>query len=306
MRYRWVPVVLLGLLAACGPIKPPKPPEPPPAECLPGVAWCVAGQSCGMCKHNPTPDPGHCEMAPPCATPPPVEPPPVTPPPATGCAVDEAKLIVVDGAAAAMTKAVTDAMKPLGDTTGKPPAQTLEALAAGVRAGGACAVAGQEAVFVRHPDGLWDEYHAVYFGTGALIPGGKWMAAHREPAAPPVSSLCGEPAPPPLVDFNLHCGNRWCDATPILYGCDFCAAIGLGEMPGLPGVKRCNCPAGNEDNGPKRMACERQVIGGAALWRSSTGVEVDPGNHLQARCSSACSWIEVCKADGTKCSRVTQ
>ena len=93
MRYRWVPVVLLGLLAACGPIKPPKPPEPPPAECLPGVAWCVAGQSCGMCKHNPTPDPGHCEMAPPCATPPPVEPPPVTPPPATGCAVDEAKLM---------------------------------------------------------------------------------------------------------------------------------------------------------------------------------------------------------------------
>jgi len=296
MRYRWVPVVLLGLLflGAKGCPTPAPTPTPPP---IPDPApICQPGATCG-CWHHP---PGEqWQKLPDC-------PPPVTPPPATGCAVDEATLIVVEGVGPAMTKAVTDAMKPLGDTTGKPPAQTLEALAAGVRAGSACAVAGQEAVFVRRPDSRWDEYHAVYFGTGALIPGGKWMAAHREPGPPPVTSLCGEPVPPPLVDFNLHCGNRWCDATPILYGCDFCAAIGLGEMPGLPGVKRCNCPAGNEDNGPKRMACERQVIGGAALWRSSTGVEVDPGNHLQARCSSACSWIEVCKADGTKCSRVTQ
>jgi hypothetical protein len=218
-------------------------------------------------------------------------------------------MVVVPGSPT-MQPVVTAAMKRVVNFSGTPQAM-LERLAVEIRGAGTCAFAGKEAVFVLDDLKFWQEFHAVYHAdgiTGQWIPGGKYMATHRgdQTVPPPVMTLCGEPVPPPLVDFNLHCGNRWCDATPILYGCEFCAAIGLGEMPGQPGVPRCNCPAGNEDNPAKRMACERQVIGGAALWRSSTGVEVNPENHLQARCSSSCTWISVSKADGTHEVRVTQ
>ena len=96
---RWLTVMLfllawdLSMGASCGGIKPPQPPAtcpeacpagthcegtvcvadpPPPVECLPGVPWCTAGQTCGNCKHNPTSDPTHCEMAPACPPPVPV------------------------------------------------------------------------------------------------------------------------------------------------------------------------------------------------------------------------------------------
>ena len=340
---RWFPVLLVLPFLGAAPSCPPKPtpsptPTPPvnlcadhpnlcaegsvcvdtpdgpvceaaPVECLPGVPWChemTPPASCGNCKHQPPGQP--CQMAPACPQPIPTP----TPTPPSGCWSDESKMVAVAGPAT-MTSTVTTAMKKLENVSGAPH-YMLEALAAEIVKGGTCAFAGQEAVFVLNAAKLWEEFHAVFFAdgvTGQWITGGKWMANHRgdQGVPPPVSDACGEPVPPPLVDFNLHCveSRKWdCDATPIVYGCEFCAAIGLGEMPGQPGVKRCNCPPGNEDTPIKRMACERKVIGGAALWRSSTGVEVNPENHLQARCSSACSWIEVCKTDGTKCTRVTQ
>lgn len=62
---------------------PPDPPPEPPAVCMPGVPWChETGQACStpdaQCKHNPTSDPDHCELAedcPPTTPEPPVEPP---------------------------------------------------------------------------------------------------------------------------------------------------------------------------------------------------------------------------------------
>jgi hypothetical protein len=110
---RVLPLVLLPLLfgAAKCPVPAPSPspsptatptpaptptPTPTPApECLPGVPWChdlVPPAQCSSvaqpCKHNPTQDPAHCELAPACATPepPPTPPPPTPPPPAGGCA----------------------------------------------------------------------------------------------------------------------------------------------------------------------------------------------------------------------------
>jgi hypothetical protein len=209
-----------------------------------------------------------------------------------------------------MLSVVTSSIKALSAKSGDPNVM-LGWLAAEIVNRGTCAFAGQEAVFVLNGDKNWEEYHAVYFNdgiTGIWIENGKYVANWKaeQTVPPPTSDTCGEPVPPPLTDFSLHCGRTWCDATPSVHGCDFCAAIGLGEMPGQPGVQRCDCPAGNEDDPVKRQACELQVLGGAAFWRSDSGVEINQNNHLQARCSSPCTWIEVCKNDGTKCTRVGQ
>lgn len=78
-----LPTILI--LGSCGFIPPPNPPTPPTPtpipECLPGIPWCDAvGQQCSTpevpCKHNPTQDPNHCELAPNCPEPPipPVDP----------------------------------------------------------------------------------------------------------------------------------------------------------------------------------------------------------------------------------------
>jgi hypothetical protein len=64
-------------------------PTPTPApECLPGVPWCnelTPPAQCSTpsvpCKHNPTSDPAHCQLAPACPTPAPTPTPTPTPPP---------------------------------------------------------------------------------------------------------------------------------------------------------------------------------------------------------------------------------
>ena len=73
-------VTVLLLLSACKipPIDYPSPPTPTPTPtpapvvCLPDIPWCSdTGQTCSTpgatCKHNPTQDPAHCELAPACA-----------------------------------------------------------------------------------------------------------------------------------------------------------------------------------------------------------------------------------------------
>jgi hypothetical protein len=93
-RFAWAWFIGATLIAGCGikppPVVEPTPPPPPIEECMAGVPWCGdVGQTCSTaenpCKHNPTQDPNHCELAPSC---PPVEPPeePPTEPPATECA----------------------------------------------------------------------------------------------------------------------------------------------------------------------------------------------------------------------------
>lgn len=308
----WAALVALAFFSGCGPVKPkPKPPEPPPVATPSPV--CQPGATCG-CYHRP---PGQdWQKLPDCAPKP-----PAGDDPPTGCVFNEHTAIAVDGvpAPAKVLLAVMDTITAMGDTKGAPPYPTLFAFASQLKAAGWCAVAGVEAVFVQDGD-LWFEFHVVYFGDGSLIPGGKYMGAHRAaavpvlvpsppPTPPPASYTCGDPVPPPMRDFNLHVGRQWVDATPSLYGCgykgagtNFCRDIGLGEMPGQPGVERCDCPAGNEDDPAGRSCREAWVVGGKPLWRSDGKVELHDSNPFLARCS-ACTWIEVCRADGTKCTR---
>lgn len=63
--------------------KPPIDPPPPPEPCMSEVPWCdEVDQTCSTeespCKHNPTQDPNHCELAPDCPVEP--DPPPIDPP----------------------------------------------------------------------------------------------------------------------------------------------------------------------------------------------------------------------------------
>jgi len=65
-------VIVFSYLSSCLP--PPIPP-PTPGPCLPDIPWCKdVGQTCStptsQCKHNPTSNPNHCEIAPDCPTPP--------------------------------------------------------------------------------------------------------------------------------------------------------------------------------------------------------------------------------------------
>jgi len=310
---RYVMIACLSLLG-CGPISPkpvPVPPVPVPPEPVPSPI-CQPRETCD-CWHRP---PGQdWQKLPDCV----VETPPGKPP--ADCAFNEHTAVPVpDMLAPAKVKlAIMETITAMGDTKGAPPQATLLAFESRLRASGWCAVAGIEAVFVK--DGsLWYEFHVVYFGDGSLIPGGKYMGAHRAVgdvvvtpppvvAPPPASYTCANPIPPPLRDFGLHVGRQWMDATPSVYGCgykgpgtNFCREIGLGEMPGQPGVERCDCPAGNEDDPVARSCREAFVVGGRPLWRSDGKVELHDTNPFLARCS-ACTWIEVCHADGTRCTR---
>jgi hypothetical protein len=191
----------------------------------------------------------------------------------------------------------------------------------GVVAGQSIKVSGQrsDAIFVnRKSTNRYEETHLFHSGTGCVATSSSTikMTYIRSGVTPTPPDACTDPQAPPLMKINMKCDKpgKWkCDGTPQVLGFEYkgpgtnyCAEIGLGEMPGQPGVVRRVCPLGNEDNAPRRQCWERRVLGGAALWRSSGDVEVNPSNHLQARCraGSTCSWIEVCHADGTKCTRV--
>lgn len=98
MVYRLVIVLGLVGLGSCGGHggQPPGPPNPTPTPwtCEIAAPWCdQVGQTCSkpgaLCVHNPTTDPNHCELAPPCSpvpipTPTPTPTPIPTPTPTPG------------------------------------------------------------------------------------------------------------------------------------------------------------------------------------------------------------------------------
>ena len=205
----------------------------------------------------------------------------------------------------------------------------------GVPAGQSISKEGQrsDALFVqRAGTALWEEMHLFDYGRACVATGpnavrriyrraaspGVPPPTAPPPVVPPPSSgyMCAAPEPPPLRDFNLHCQNsdgswkKWCDATPQVYGCgykgagtNFCDEIGLGEMPGQPGVVRCDCAAGNEDAPEARECREAWIVGGKPLWKTDGSLELHPENLFLARCSE-CKELSICKADGTKCTTV--
>jgi hypothetical protein len=209
-------------------------------------------------------------------------------------------------------------------------AVSAELGAAGVTAGQSIKKDGQrsDCMFVeRDKSRRYEETHLFHSGTGCAgtssnvikftyVRSGSTVPPTPTPDPPP-QDACTDPVPPPLLKINMTCNKpgKWkCDGTPQVLGFEYkgpgtnyCAEIGLGEMPGQPGVVRRICPLGSEDNAPRRQCWERRVLGGAALWHSFSGkVEVNPDNHLQARCAAGldCSWIEVCHAGGLQCTRV--
>ena len=286
-------------------------------------------------------DPGACPAKP--GTPPPPPPPP--PPPSQGCVLAGEPTETITGYAHEFGSQLNEAIHSLYPACDigsrcvikERPQAFQAAVEIKLRAMGLCAgqhAPGTDEIAVAKKAGSpWEGFH-IYAGDGWDNPNGDgtivWAPQAKRPVykapgtvspppPPPVTDACGEPVPPPLTDFNLtiHLGRRWpFDGTASVHGCgykgpgtNFCRDIGLPTMPNNPAVERCDCPAGNESDGAKRSACERKVIGepgppANALWRGNGTVEVNPDNHLLAACSG-CTWIEVCKADGTKCTRVT-
>lgn len=172
-----------------------------------------------------------------------------------------------------------------------------------------------DSVSVKTADGVFEEWHAVYFGNGCIIEGSNAMkngwvcpgctvqGPEPEPTPePPSSSGCSAPVTPKVNRWNLKPHNRWYDSTPLFYGKGedgYCAKIGFPD--------RLFCPARSECPGFKceeRAACEKVGIGGLPLWRCEVGqAEVNENPYL-ARCPEG-TWIEVCSADGTVCERKT-
>ena len=204
----------------------------------------------------------------------------------------------------------------------------------GVIAGQSIAKSGQrsDCLWVnRTGTNLYEEAHLFDYGRACVATGqnavkhvylraksGTPPPAQPPPVTPPVtppptSYTCANPIPPPLQGFNLQCQNsdgswkKWCDGTPQVYGCgykgsgtNFCDEIGLGEMPGQPGVVRCDCAPGNEDDPVARECREAYIVGGKPLWKTDGVIELHDTNPFLARCSN-CTEISICKADGTKC-----
>lgn len=189
--------------------------------------------------------------------------------------------------------------------------ETNGLVAAELRKQGYCATGPwTDATAILAPDGYYEEMHVCSTGDGCYTGNPyklAWKYNGQGPSQPPIADGCSDPEPPPLYSFSgpvLH-GNWW-DGTPVVNDHAYCVSVGMGTMP--DGVQpRNQCPPRSECPGLKceeRAACERQIMGGLATWRSDGPVEVNQSNenHLQARCS-ACSWIEVCDAAGRICKR---
>ena len=177
----------------------------------------------------------------------------------------------------------------LGDLTGHAPNENLQKLRDKLRSYGLCAIGGEadsEAVFIRRPDALVEENHAVFFGNGSWTGSGsgKFMGCHDD------HSGCPPPAPPPVSKFVIKAHNNLWDATAKTCNQPYCAAIGSDQL--------C-CPVRLEDD-PYKMAC--QELWGTPVW-SSNGTIVPTDNPYQVRCKG-CTWIQICTPDLTVCDSV--
>jgi hypothetical protein len=190
---------------------------------------------------------------------------------------------------------------------------------AGIAASQAVSSSGQKAdhLWVRRSPSSkdWNASKLFFYGNGCLITGDGAFTVHGwytfvggDPTPPPVdppptSGSCTAPLPPKvwtaetLPDgwgsdqigqprWELGCvphGNV-VDCTPKVapHACDYCAAIGMGDIGGQP---RCGCPVRNECPGFKceeRAACEAYLTGGTQLVaRNGATCEYANNNPLQ-------------------------
>jgi len=143
---------------------------------------------------------------------------------------------------------------------------------------------------------------------------GAWIPPDVTPTPPPTTTGCTDPVTPKVDKWNLKPHNKWIDATPQFYNRETERWDGTtitGYCDAAKFVDRLHCPARSECPGYKceeREACEQIGIGGKPhskpLWRCEQGTaEVNPENPLQAACAGG-GWIEVCRSDGTGCTRL--
>lgn len=323
MLYGLMVVACLVLLYGCPPIQippPPKPPPPttptpPPPECMPGVPWChEAGQTCSSeakpCKHNPSADPAHCELAPACPKPPDPPPPPdpPAPPVPSNCDGEPGPIIrdrrpelgaSINAALAAVTGCAPGSRCVVRERPQEFQRRVIERL----RADGLCA--GQHepgitdeiavATSTTAPREGWHIYAGAWddpAGTGTVVwsPGAARPAYAAPagpppqgpppppPSTPPPAGACGAPVPPPLgkIAAKVHTtGPAWTvlDSTPLV-GPDiaFCASIGYTDG-------RQFCPVRPE--GPEHVAarrCWEDERTGGIEWRGTGGEALPDGN----------------------------
>lgn len=204
---------------------------------------------------------------------------------------------------------VNQAKAKMADPCGQDPSASLERFAQTVRDMGYCAGKMSDSVFILAPDQLWEEHHVIAYTTGcySLTSNGykaAWPYNGTNPTPPPLVS-CTDPVPTyeQLKYKTPGQHNQWYDTTALQSSaCDYCAAIGMGEMG--DGSTRCECPTRSECPGYKceeRVACESKFN---PQWNCSNGpAEVKSDNPYMARCGDGSSYIEACAPDGTKCQR---
>lgn len=266
-------------------------PEPVcPATCPVGQVCTDPAKGCELidCRVTTCPAGSHCEAGKGCV------PDVVVPPPAGNCPAGEPDLVSAEVQPPLQLQGLVQRnIAAMGDTTGNPPRQTLDALAARIRAESKrCVISGVEAIFVERDDHLWEEYHAVYFGNGGLIPSGKPMGVHRLASSGPVVEACpatpcpervwrAETLPPGWGDDAIG-KPRWswkakehtmgnADSTPVVdRNCGYCNAV-------MNDPNRCSCPV-RPDGHPERVAVENWLLQGSAVRDSRNGQDCTPNN----------------------------
>jgi hypothetical protein len=172
---------------------------------------------------------------------------------------------------------------------------------------------------------LYEEGHLFDYARACVATGPNAMKKlyRRSGSPPPAQGACSDPWPPKVGNWGGPKPHlRTNDSTPQFYNktaarWDGSEVEGYCDLTGWNGA-RLWCPARMEckqsdEPGPQNFKCAERGpceelgvsgrYGGKPLWRSDGTVNLSD-NAFQATCSG-CTWLEVCAADGTACSRCT-
>ena len=309
----------------------------PPATGVWEEIFCPAGQICEakQCVSAPAPVCPTCPAGFSCTDPAAgCVKDPIVPPPSEGCSIDGEPGPVLPGYKPQLGGAVNVAMSTLKpacepgsrcvitDTRQGWQARVIAELRRMGRCAGQHSPTTDEIAVstgIAQPREGWHVYAGPDSGPGTVVwsPGAArpTYAAPGEPIPPPdppPAGACSDPWPPKVGKWGgPKAHQRTNDSTPKFYNraaarWDGRVVTGYCDAAGFSGLLWC--PARSECPGPKcteRGPCEELGVsghyGGKPLWRSDGTVELS-GNAYQATCSG-CTWLEVCAADGTACSR---
>jgi hypothetical protein len=170
---------------------------------------------------------------------------------------------------------------------------------------GRCVEQSVDSVTARRNDGLWEEWHAVYYGDGCTITSNHaYRAVHECPGCVPELSGCFSPTPPPFDHFVVHRrdirdGWELYDVTPVTGEGNraYCDRVGF--------TNRNSCPV-RQEGWSDRLACEQVWMKGPGPLFKWSGeghdgyLRADNAFAFEHRKESFGS-LSVCLADGTVC-----